>query len=77
MYQDNTAAIWGTQTDLTFARNKHVLVRRNYIREAVLAELIIVIHMESEDLVAADMGKKILAAIRMKKHMLAVGMYNM
>jgi hypothetical protein len=76
LYQDNTAAIWNTQTGLSFARNKHVLVRRNFIREAVLEELIAVIHMASEDL-PADMGTKILSALRMKKHMQTVGMYKM
>jgi hypothetical protein len=57
MYQDNTSAIWMTYNEGSFARTAHLLIRRNYVKEAVTEGNVIVEHIATE-MNTADMGTK-------------------
>jgi len=57
LYHDNESAIWLTQRDGSFARNKHILVRGNFTREKVDEGIVRPVYLETANMVA-DMGTK-------------------
>ena len=73
IYEDNTSAIWLTANQGNFARTKHLLVRRNFVKEQIEAGNILVRYKSTNDMVA-DLGTKPLPAAKMIKHMKDLGM---
>ena len=71
-YQDNTSTIWMTANEGNFARNKHILIRRNFVKEAVLENTILVRYKPTEFMIA-DMGTKPLAKTQLLRFMSASG----
>jgi len=71
--QDNTSTISWTEGDMTFARNKHLMIRRNKAKEAVVSGLIRVIHVPTERMLA-DLGTKPLPLRQLLTHMSNAGM---
>ena len=76
MYHDNLSAIWLTHEDASFARNKHILVRRNYCKEAVAEGSMVVIHTGTEKM-WADIGTKILPPASLGHMMDGIGMLQL
>ena len=68
IFEDNTSTIWMTANQGNFARTKHLLVRRNFIKEQIDASNILVRYQSTDDM-TADLGTKPLAAPHMAKHM--------
>jgi hypothetical protein len=73
IYHDNLSTIWLQRRDGSFARTKHIMIRRNYSREMREAGEIVVIHMNTEDM-AADMGTKYTPGPALKKHCKFLGL---
>lgn len=73
IYQDNMSTIWLAQEDGSFARTKHITVRKYYLRERLASGDISIIHLNGERL-CADMLTKPLNETRMMGHMKRVGM---
>jgi hypothetical protein len=71
--QDNTSAIWLTENGPTFARTKHLLIKRNYSKEGILTNTTTVIFTPGESM-QADMGTKPLAIRILKKLMKDCGL---
>jgi hypothetical protein len=71
--QDNKSTIAWAENDLTFARNKHLMIRRNKAKEAVVSGLIRVIHVPTERMLA-DLGTKPLPLRQLLTHMSNAGM---
>jgi hypothetical protein len=72
-YQDNTSTIWMTANQGNFARNKHLLIRRNYVKEQVLAGVLTVQYRATTSL-PADMGTKPKARKPLQRDMMLTGM---
>jgi hypothetical protein len=75
MYQDNAAAIGMTRRNGTFARTKHVLIRKNFTREAVENGDTKWHFVRTANLMP-DMLTKCVPRSTMLKHMKAVGMMD-
>lgn len=71
--QDNTSAIWLSENEGNFARNKHILIRRNKAKEAVLNGIIKITYTPTATMIA-DLGTKPLTLRQMLIHMCNVGM---
>ena len=69
MFEDNLGAIWNAREELTFARNKHLSIKKNYVKE-------VVIHCDTIDMIA-DLLTKLLTEKLALKYMLAMGMERM
>ena len=71
--QDNTSAIWLSQNEGNFARNKHLLIRRNKAREAVMNGTIDITYTPTQAMIA-DLGTKPLSSRQLLLHMSNIGM---
>ena len=71
--QDNTSAIWLTENGPTFARTKHLLIKRNYSKEGILTNTTTVIFTPGESM-QADLGTKPLSSRLLKKLMRDCGL---
>ena len=71
--QDNTSAIWLSQNEGNFARNKHLMIRRNKAREGVLNGITKITYTPTAAMVA-DLGTKPLPLRQMMIHMKNIGM---
>ncbi len=77
MHQDNNAAVTMIDSSsVKFWRNKHWIVRRNYIREEVNNKECKLAYTSTNDIIA-DMGTKPLNAKTLKIYMGAIGMRQM
>ena len=68
IYQDNTSAIWLTANEGNFIKNRHVKIRRNFVKEQVIKGKVLVLYQRSEDMVA-DIGTKPVSSTILNKHM--------
>ena len=66
--QDNTSAIWLTENGPSFARTKHLLIKRNYSKEGILTNTTTIVFTPGESM-QADMGTKPLTSRLLKKLM--------
>ena len=73
IYQDNLSAIWQAREDFSFARNKHMLVHRNYVKEGIDADKQMIIHCDTEKM-PSDMLTKVVSGVVMRRHMATMGM---
>lgn len=71
--QDNTSTIWLSENEGNFARNKHLLIRRNKAREGVISGIIKITYTPTEAMVA-DLGTKPLTLRQLLIHMTNIGM---
>jgi hypothetical protein len=68
IYQDNTSAIWLTANEGNFVKNRHIKIRRNYVKEDVIKGEVLVLYQRSEDMVA-DVGTKPVTSTLLNKYM--------
>ena len=47
LYIDNDSAIWLTDKMGSFARNKHIIIRRNYTLEGIQEKVVRPLHMDT------------------------------
>jgi hypothetical protein len=73
VYQDNLSTIWLARHDGSFARTKHVVVRKYYVRERLEANEAVLIHRPGNQL-AADMLTKVLDSKSVIRYMKSVGL---
>ena len=73
MYQDNNSAIWWSKEDMTFARTKHLMIKKNYVKEAVDAQIMVVIPCDTSKMLADDLTKPTQPSVS-SRHMVAWGM---
>ena len=71
--QDNTSAIWLTENGPSFARTKHLLIKRNYSKEGILTNTTTIVFTPGESM-QADMGTKPLTSRLLKKLMRDCGL---
>ena len=71
--QDNTSAIRLTENGPTFARTKHLIIKRNYSKEGILTNTTTVVFTPGESM-QADMGTKPLSSRLLKKLMRDCGL---
>ena len=71
--QDNTSTIWLSENEGNFARNKHLLIRRNKAKEAVLNGTINIQYCPTETMLA-DLGTKPLSVRQLAIHMRNAGL---
>ena len=76
LYGDNTSTIGMSENDGSFARNKHLIIRRNKAKEAVMSGLIKVIHVPTNAMIA-DLGTKPLSLRMLLTHMANAGMMRL
>jgi hypothetical protein len=73
LYMDNDSAILMAEKDGSFARNKHVLIRKNYTREGIRDKIVVPAHKDTTKK-PADMLTKAKVSRLLKVDMLAAGM---
>jgi hypothetical protein len=73
VYQDNTSTIWMTANEGNFARNKHILIRRNFVKEQIV-DGTITVHYRPITSLPADMGTKPKARKPLERDVLLYGM---
>ena len=66
--QDNTSAIWLAEHGASFSRTRHLLVRRNKVKENIVSDIIKVVYTPTEFMVA-DMGTKPLSLRSLLMHL--------
>ena len=71
IYQDNLSTIWHAREDFGFARNKHMLVHKNYVKQGIDAGKQVIIHCDKP---FSDMLTKVLSGVVTRRHMVAMGM---
>ena len=76
IYQDNTSAIWLTANEGNFVKNRHVKIRRNYVKEQVIKGKVTVLYQRSEDMVA-DIGTKPVTSTVLNRHMDTLNMVRL
>jgi hypothetical protein len=76
IYQDNTSTIWLTANEGNFVKNRHVKIRRNYVKEQVIKGKVLVLYQRTEDMVA-DIGTKPVTSTVLNRHMDALNMVRL
>ena len=71
--QDNQSNIWLQSHDGKFNRNKHVLARRNYVKDLAADKVLTVTHADT-DYLESDMMTKVVSLIIQMRHMKRCGM---
>jgi hypothetical protein len=57
LLQDNTSTIWLTSHEGNFQRNKHIIIRRNFVKEHISNGDVTIVY-ERSSLLTADIGTK-------------------
>ena len=73
MYEDNNSAIWWSREDMTFARTKHLMIKKNFVKEAVEAGVMVVMSCDTKEM-PADMLTKPMQSNTAARHMSMMGM---
>ena len=76
IYQDNTLAIWLTANEGNLVKNRHVKIRRNYVKEQVIKGKLLVLYQRSEDMVA-HIGTKPVTSIILNRHINTLNMVKL
>ena len=76
IYQDNTSTIWLTANEGNFMKNKHVKIRRNFVKEQVIKGTVEVRYQPTDKMVA-DMGTKSVTSTVLERHMDAINMVRL
>jgi hypothetical protein len=76
IYQDNTSTIWLTANEGNFMKNKHVKIRRNFVKEQVIKGTVEVRYQPTDKMVA-DMGTKAVTSTILERHMDAINMVRL
>lgn len=72
--QDNTSAIWLSANEGSFTRTAHLLIRRNFVKEAILEGEIKVMHLPTASMYPDLLTKPNHSEDEIRRHMLAMGM---
>jgi len=75
MYQDNLSTIWLATHEGSFAKNKHTIVKRAYVKERIDEKELVMMHCDTERM-SADMETKPLAKKLLQKHMESIGLVS-
>jgi hypothetical protein len=73
MYEDNNSAMWWSREDMTFARTKHLMIKKNFVKEAVEAGIMDVMSCDTREM-PADMLTKPMQSNTAARHMIMMGM---
>ncbi len=73
MLQDNLSTIWLATHEGAFAKNKHTIIKRAYVKEKIEDGIVVITHCDTERM-CADMETKPLAKKLLHRHMEAIGM---
>jgi hypothetical protein len=76
IYQDNTSTIWLTANEGNFVKNRHIKIRRNYVKEQVIKGKVIVLYQRTEDMVA-DIRTKPVTSTVLNRHMDTLNMVRL
>ncbi len=76
IYQDNTSTIWLTANEGNFVKNRHIKIRRNFVKEQVIKGKVDVRYQPTKDMVA-DIGTKSVTSTILKKHMTTLNMFKL
>jgi len=71
--QDNQSNIWLQSHDGKFNRNKHILARRNYVKDLLEDKVLTVTHADT-DYLESDMMTKVVSLIIQTRHMKRCGL---
>ncbi len=76
IYQDNTSTIWLTANEGNFVKNRHIRIRRNYVKEQVIKGKVDVRYQPTQDMVA-DIGTKAVTSTVLNKYMETLNMFKL
>jgi hypothetical protein len=76
IYQDNTSTIWLTANEGNFVKNRHVKIRRNFVKEQVIKGKVDVRYQPTADM-TADIGTKSVTSTVLNKHMETLNMFKL
>lgn len=74
LIQDNTSAIWLSGNDGNFARNAHLLARRNFVKEGILEGEIVIKYVNTAEMYPDLLTKPGHRPEEIKRHLSAMGM---
>jgi hypothetical protein len=72
--QDNTSAIWLSSNEGSFTRTAHLLIRRNYVKEAILEGEITIVHLPTASMYPDILTKPNHTEEEIARHLSAMGM---
>jgi hypothetical protein len=76
IYQDNTSTIWLTANEGNFVKNRHVKIRRNFVKEQVIKGKVDVLYQPTADM-TADIGTKSVTSTALTRHMETLNMFKL
>ena len=76
IYQDNTSTIWLLANEGNFLKNRHVKIRRNFVKEQIIKGKVEVRYQPTERMVA-DIGTKAVTSTTLERHMDAINMVKL
>jgi hypothetical protein len=76
IYQDNTSTIWLLAHEGNFLKNRHVKIRRNFVKEQIIKGKVEVRYQPTERMVA-DIGTKAVTSTVLERHMDAINMVKL
>jgi hypothetical protein len=76
IYQDNTSTIWLMTNEGNFLKNRHIKIRRNFVKEQIIKGKVEVRYQPTERMVA-DIGTKAVTSTALERHMDAINMVKL
>jgi hypothetical protein len=76
IYQDNTSTIWLTANEGNFVKNRHVKIRRNFVKEQVIKGKVDVRYQPTANM-TGDIGTKSVTSTVLNKHMETLNMFKL
>jgi hypothetical protein len=76
IYQDNTSTIWLTANEGNFIKNRHIRIRRNFVKEQVIRGRVEVRYQPTDKMIA-DIGTKPVTSTVLERHMETMNMVRL
>jgi hypothetical protein len=76
IYQDNTSTIWLTANEGNFVKNRHIRIRRNFVKEQVIRGKVEACYQPTDKMIA-DIGTKPVTSTVLERHMDAMNMVKL
>jgi hypothetical protein len=76
IYQDNTSTIWLTTNEGNFLKNRHIKIRRNFVKEQIIKGRVEVRYQPTDKMVA-DIGTKPVTSTALERHMNTINMVRL
>ena len=73
MYEDNNSAIWWSKENMAFARTKHLMIKKNFVKRSVDAGVMTVMSCDTGKM-TSDMLTKPMQSNTALRHMVLMGM---